>query len=90
MPPTAVTALPDFDEPAPAPSFTPLATDIAIATDPPDARRVAAQAIGAHIAEQLRAGRSLFNVVEDAEVCERIGADGRARLTRMRAVESDA
>lgn len=59
----------------------PLATDVAIATEPPDARRAAAQAAAGHIAEQLRAGRSLFNVILDPAVRAHIGADGRARVT---------
>lgn len=71
-------------------AFRPLEHDVAIGTHPPDARRAAAQAIGRHIAEQLRAGRSLFNVMHDAVVRERIGADGRAAAARMHAVEADA
>lgn len=59
-------------------STTPLATDIAIATEPADARRVSAAAIARHVAEQLRAGRSLFNVIDDPYVMAHLGADGRA------------
>jgi hypothetical protein len=69
-------------------AFRPLAADTAIETDPADARRTAAQAVGQHIAEQLRAGRSLFNVVHDAVVRDRIGADGRAAAVRMQPVEA--
>lgn len=71
-------------------AYRPLEQDIAIGTHPPDARRASAQAIGRHIAEQLRAGRSLFNVVHDAVVRERIGADGRATATRIRSVPEEA
>ncbi len=71
-------------------SYAPLDFDTAVETFPPDARRAAAQAIGHHIAEQLRAGRSLFNVVHDAAVYDRIGADGRAVASRVHAVEADA
>lgn len=70
-------------------AFHPLEQDLAIGTHPPDARRAAAQAIGRHIAEQLRAGRSLFNVVHDAVVRERIGADGRAAAGRIQAVPEE-
>lgn len=59
-------------------STAPLTTDVAIATEPPDARRASATAIARHVAEQLRAGRSLFNVIDDPFVQARIGADGRA------------
>jgi hypothetical protein len=71
-------------------AFRPLEQDIAIGTHPPDARRAAAQSIGRHIAEQLRAGRSLFNVLHDAVVRERIGADGRATASRIQAVPEEA
>lgn len=71
-------------------AFRPLEADTAIETDPPAARRSAAQAVGRHIAEQLLAGRSLFNVIHDTPVRERIGADGRAHASRVRAVEADA
>lgn len=67
-------------------AFRPLEQDLAIGTHPPDARRASAHAIGRHIAEQLRAGRSLFNVIHDAVVRERIGADGRAATSQMHAV----
>lgn len=75
-------APPDHD------AYAPLVTDVAIETFPPDARRAAAQAIGRHIAEQLHAGRSLFNVIHDAAVSDRIGADGRALASRVHAVEA--
>lgn len=79
---TSPAAAPDHD------AYAPLAVDIAVETFPPDARRATAQAIGRHIAEQLRAGRSLFNVIHDAAVHDRIGADGRALATRVHAVEA--
>lgn len=69
-------------------AYAPLDLDTAVETFPPDARRAAAQAVGRHIAEQLRAGRSLFNVVHDAAVYDRIGADGRALASRVHAVEA--
>lgn len=62
-------------------AYRPLDLDVPIATLPADARRAAATSIAAHVAAQLRAGRSLFNVVHDPDVRERIGADGRARVS---------
>ncbi len=53
--------------------------DLAIEIAPPDARERAAREIAEHVAAELGRGRSLYRVVRDAYVRNRIGGfDGRA------------
>lgn len=56
--------------------------DIAVPTVPEDARATTARAVADHIADALLRGRSLYCVVHDPFVLERIGGfDGRALLS---------
>jgi hypothetical protein len=53
--------------------------DVRVETSPPGARARTATEIAEHIRRELRSGRSLYCVVHDRYVLERIGGyDGRA------------
>jgi hypothetical protein len=53
--------------------------DIAIATSPADARRRSSRELGRHLTRELEHGRSLYCIVHDRYVQDRIGGfDGRA------------
>lgn len=53
--------------------------DVAVATAPAGARAETARQIADHLAQQLARGRSLYCIVRDRAVTERIGGfDGRA------------
>jgi hypothetical protein len=59
--------------------------DVAVPTDPPERRSRTAGEVGDHVAAELRRGRSLYCIVHDAYVQERLGGfDGRA-LVRVAA-----
>lgn len=53
--------------------------DLAVGTLPPGGRSRSAREIGAHVTSELDRGRSLYNIVRDPYVLDRLGGfDGRA------------